>query len=422
MSEGPFHKEIQRAYLLNACLRRHKYSIVLVSWDDPARTKALPGKPKSGVFGPCIADSTVSYWGPDGRLRHCSIIRPCNYTDVTADRLESNFSVPVEGPDGSLINIPLLTYLLDGKYVGGQVDTPLMRPGEHILCSAQACVVPPGPDGIHQEFALTTYTYGKKLLVLVVSHLGTSAYLITKGTHDVMTLLHQKGDSAYRFLATKSSVARTSESAGAGAPAPKEGGDDSYAADTMLFVFQIPMKPDPKPEGAPDDDMELAWPISCVLDDEDRCLEEVCIPGAKAARRRTEVAVVTAGLRVGTATAIPETTKLERDFDFPIRCTAQFYNIGPDITEDDVEFVAPFIQSMYTGAEAVGSLITGEGDQGRKTEADPQALANYSHPMPSTLATFLPWYAAPAPAPAPAPGPGPTPAPTPKERHGAVYG
>ncbi len=394
---------------LRAILAYYGFSIVFFSWDDNGREKMTPGVPFSGVFGPCIADSTVSYRDASGRIVHCHIVRPENFRDWTADRPESCFLLPTRRKDGVMVNVPLATYLSDNTYVGGCMDGPLARPGEHVLCSAQACVIPVGEDGKSRQFFLTTDTYGSELLVLVVSYMGTSPHFVEGGKRGLTTLLHQEDGKTFEFLATKSSVARPvarpgtgggGSGAGAGGggaepPAAKVGGDDSYGADTMLFVFQIPLKRevvrksrgcDSDSDGDGDGDVP-------------RCIGR---GGRVRRQRQTEVAWVSAGSQVGIASTIPSTRKLVRNFDYPIRCTMQLYNIGPapgtskaPISSADVRFFGPNIKLMYDGAAAVGSLVTGDGDKGRLTEAAPEALAAFAASRTQFLASFLPGFVAP---------------------------
>ncbi len=63
---------------------------------------------------------------------------------------------------------------------------------------------------------------------------------------------------------------------------------------------------------------------------------------------------------------------LERDGDFPIRCTLQYYHVverASDIKESHVEAIAAQVNELYDAAAPWnrGSLVTG-GDTGRVTE------------------------------------------------------
>ena len=67
--------------------------------------------------------------------------------------------------------------------------------------------------------------------------------------------------------------------------------------------------------------------------------------------------------------------KIERDHRFPIRVTVQQYvaTEGRKIMKGDMEVIQDFINAVYKGADAVGSLVT-EGKTGRVTEHNVQPI------------------------------------------------
>ncbi len=77
---------------------------------------------------------------------------------------------------------------------------------------------------------------------------------------------------------------------------------------------------------------------------------------------------------------------LERNSEYPIRCTVQYYNVtdSPDITHEQLKEIGETVKKLYTGATATGSLVVGKSE--RVTE---QTQESKRAKIDSPIASFL---------------------------------
>jgi hypothetical protein len=125
----------------------------------------------------------------------------------------------------------------------------------------------------------------------------------------------------------------------------------------MVLLIQVPLK-----QKRP---MRFA-------EEEPMALEMAPTAAGKAADEASnvEAAVIGHGRVEGPFTEV-DGLEIERDPDFPIRVTVQFYKATSNgvISKADVEAIANQIERVYEEADYVGSLVV-DGPSGRPTEHD----------------------------------------------------
>lgn len=217
------------------------------------------GRDKNSCVGPNISDMTLTV--DDRRM---PIIRKPNFSDVTCDLKIADFKVTVgnETKDGELRRIPLTEYI--EKLKDFNPDTAhedqkslLNDRDEHLLASAQACVLPLGhgtdADGKEikeVEFVPEIFNYQSRgadpaVMVIVASSQGTSATVLTSRAQK---LYFNRGGESVQFLAKRLSLDRKERGV-------EDKGDMSAEEQdrNLIMVFQIPLKkPNPPTIRVPD--------------------------------------------------------------------------------------------------------------------------------------------------------------------------
>ena len=125
----------------------------------------------------------------------------------------------------------------------------------------------------------------------------------------------------------------------------------------MVMLIQVPLK-----QQSAFGDFDGAADLSVMA-------EAVPAPAAPhAARSNVEAAVIGHGEVEGPFTEIDD-LDIERDPNFPIRVTVQFYKATDNgvVSEADLAEIDEQIQRIYDDADYVGSLVT-DGRTGRPTE------------------------------------------------------
>lgn len=226
------------------------------------------GRDKNSCVGPNISDMTLTV--DDRRM---PIIRKPNFSDVTCDLEIADFNVTVgnETKDGELRRIPLTEYI--EKLHDFNPDTSdesqkslLIDRDEHILASAQACVLPLGhgkdDDGNEikeVEFVPEIFNYQSRgpdpaVMVIVVSSQGTSATVLTSRAQK---LHFNRGGESVQFLAKRLSLDRKERGV-------EDKGDMTAEEQdrNLIMVFQIPLlKPTPPTTWVPNGWSSNIYPV-----------------------------------------------------------------------------------------------------------------------------------------------------------------
>lgn len=227
----------------------HAYGLKIQStcWEDSSRTK-------NSCWGPNISDMTLTV---DER-RMCMIRKP-NFSDVTCDLPIEDFAVTVgnETEDGQLKRIKLREYIesieefnKETAFDHGREKASLLKDrDEHLLASAQACVLPLESSNLKDktdqtagqevEFVPELFNYQSKsgipaVLVIVASSQGTSAAVISSRTQK---LYFNRGGQAAQFLAKRLSRDRFERGVKIEGEMTEEEQDRN-----LIMIFQIPLQ------------------------------------------------------------------------------------------------------------------------------------------------------------------------------------
>lgn len=325
--------------------RDAKLSLQSVTWEDNGRSKG-------SCWGPCISDMTL------GVDQYCMpLVRgSSNFEDVTWDVEMDRITLVVGNESGSELKKVTLTeylrnfrsYLHDPSQCAGDA-TSLWVDGkdQHVMVSAQACMLPIPKDGTETKFHVQIRNYQSRpqrpaVLAIVASAAGTSAQILDGS---VMSLWHNNNGQRAAFLAERLSAVRTRESPSSPKTKPKEM-TDSEKERNILLVIQVPLK-------RPDSDMDTDT-CDCSSDgDESDCEDEDGDGGD------VEDALLKVGENEGPYTEMNGCT-IERDERFPVRVTAQFYKATMDgkYTKEVWRGISAQLQGARTQAVAISSLVT----------------------------------------------------------------
>ncbi len=305
------------------------------SWEDTARSK-------NSCWGPNISDMTLV---ADNRLM--PMIRKPNYEDVSADVKIENFVVPVGNEVGiPTKRIPFKKYLENaGLYTKNEkIKNLYTKRDETILTSAQFCIVPETSNFNVRLFNYQSYEKNPAVLVIMVSQDGTSATCVTKENQDIFFNLKSK---AFDFTAKRLSEDRKEK----GIESLEQKMTQDEQERNALFIFQVPLKVEKMKSRSYE--MQMAMK-SCK----------------SKGKKGIEHAVLSLGKERGIFQGTEDLT-LERDPEFPIRCTIQYYQITDtlDIPSTVFENFSAKINHVYNSGEAMGSLVVDRPSK-RKTESE----------------------------------------------------
>jgi len=339
-------------------------NIVNVTWEDT-------GRYYNSSVGPNISDMTIQVQAQDPAsgeyyLTLMPVIRYPNFSDLTADISPDDFYLLVGNEHGQPLHRVTLTeylgnireYLSDPASWTGEGASLLAERDTHVLVSAQAAFLPIPAAGQATFnpvlFNYQSYAENPAVLVIVATREGTSATIIDN-TRDGFEygwswgqrlFFNQAGERA-SFTGERLSdfTANNGPAGGSTVTAAGESGLN------MVLLVQVPLKQAPRTYGYAD---------GVVLE---------CAPGVVASSD-VEAAVIGHGPVEGPFTEIAG-LPIERDEDFPIRVTVQFYKATSNgvVSAGDMEEIAGQIKRVYEQADYVGSLVTA-GATGRPTEYD----------------------------------------------------
>jgi hypothetical protein len=362
---------------------QRKMSVVNVTWEDT-------GRAQGSALGPNISDLTLQVRRREPRGGFAShlmpVIRFPNFTDRTGDIPADRFFIRVgnEQRTGSLRSVPLTDVLRNIKGFAAKPDSiagsgNMLAPRDsHFLVSAQAVFLPIPKTG-KAQFNPVLFNYqsapgSPAVLAILVTRQGSSMQVIENRGEDVTAAgwgqelyFDNQGQRAAFTAERKSDVEERIAAQGG----PKTEDDKSAlqkGADT-LFLVQIPLKhhqlgrlggalPTAKKKGGPVP-MTPAKPAPAPS-----------APARSAAREESDVeqAVLGHGPNLGPFNE-GHGLKLERDPQFPIRITVQFYKATSNGVASDIDLdsIARSIGSVYEHAAFVGSLVLPDGDPRRPT-------------------------------------------------------
>ncbi|MGD9030934.1 MAG: hypothetical protein PVG25_14100 [Anaerolineae bacterium] len=357
-------------------VERYDLNILNVTWEDT-------GRYYNSSVGPNISDVTIQVQHKSSRtgdyeLTLMPVIRYPNFSDLTADISPDDFYLLVGNESGEDLQRVSLTeylsqlprYLTDPDSWEGDEVSLMSRRDTHVLVSAQACFLPVPEEG-RAEFNPVIFNYQSyqgdpAVLAIVATREGTSATIIDNvrdafpaGFSWGQRLFFNQGGERASFTGERLSDFVASqdvgrEDSGSSAETPGAVGEEGL---NMVLLIQVPLKQKRPMRFAEEEGMAFGMAPAAA---ETKIYEASDV----------EAAVIGHGEVEGPFTEI-DGLEIERDPDFPIRVTVQFYKATSNgvISEADVEEIADQIQRVYDEADYVGSLVV-DGPSDRPTEYD----------------------------------------------------
>ena len=350
--------------------------ILDVTWEDT-------GRYDNSAVGPNISDMTIQVQQQDPdtgeySLHLMPVIRYPNFSDITGDVPMDQFYVLTGNEKGdelgrvSLKDVlgDLRRYLSEPDSWTGSEKSLLADRDSHVLVSAQAAFLPiPQGDGATFNpvlFNYQSYPGDPAVLTLLVTREGTSATVIDNQrdgfdagrTWGQRLFFNQNGERAsltgQRLSDFQLDPGGDRNSSDQPIEVPGEI-KESEAGLNMVMLIQVPLKQkQPFLPAEPMAVMAEAGAADAEFSSQDRS--------------NVEAAVIGHGEVEGPFTEI-DNLDIERDPDFPIRVTVQFYKATSNgvVSADDMREIHEQIQKVYDDADYVGSLVL-DGRQGRPTE------------------------------------------------------
>ncbi|MGK7889700.1 MAG: hypothetical protein AB4042_10225 [Leptolyngbyaceae cyanobacterium] len=354
--------------------------ILNVTWEDTGRFN-------NSAVGPNISDMTiqVQQQNPqtgDYQLHLMPVIRYPNFTDTTADIPIDRFYVPVGNEKGEELRSVSLEellgnlrlYLSEPDSWTSRENSLLADRDSHVLVSAQACFLPVPQEG-RAEFNPVLFNYqsypeNPAVLTILATREGTSVTIIDNQrdgfeaglTWGQRLFFNQNGDRASLtgqrisdFLTPDPEDTYEPSTTGPSAAEPTE--DTESDGLNLVMLIQVPLK-QTNAYRSGEEDLSMAMPSAAM--------DSMMLESAG----DVEAAVIGHGEVEGPFTEI-DGLAIERDPDFPIRVTVQFYKATSNgiVSETDMQDIRQQIAKVYAEADYVGSLVV-DGLTGRPTEYD----------------------------------------------------
>ncbi|MBE9140219.1 hypothetical protein IQ254_23970 [Nodosilinea sp. LEGE 07088] len=354
-------------------------NVLNVTWEDTGRFYG-------SSVGPNISDMTiqVQQQDPDSgdyQLHLMPVIRHPNFADISADIPLEDFFVLVGNEAGEdLRRVPLNEVLGDLR---GYLHEPDSWPGRvrsllaprrdsHVLVSAQACFLPIPQEGL-ATFNPVLFNYQSRpgdpaVLTLLATREGTSATVIDNqrdgfeaGQTWGQRLFFNKNGERASLTGQRLSDFQTDQPTGQteNPDSPRPGGEaveENSEGLNLVLLIQVPLK---------QRNVRQNWSMM----DEEAALAPAA-PQASRVGSDVEAAVIGHGAVEGPFTEI-DGMAIERDPDYPIRVTVQFYKATSNgvVSEADMVEIRQQIDRVYADADYVGSLVV-DGPSDRPTEHD----------------------------------------------------
>lgn len=375
---------------LSGRVRRRGLSLVNVMWEDT-------GRAQGSALGPNISDFTLQVRRRDPSRGFVSslmpVIRPPNFVDRTGDVPADKFFVRVGNErNQSLRSVPLTdvlrdirSFLSDSSSIGGSGN--LLAPRDsHFLVSAQAVFLPIPQKG-KAEFNPALFNYQSSpgspaVLTLLITRQGTSVAVIENRAEDASAAVG-RGQELYfnnhgertAFTAERKTDVKARIEAKGGPQTEDDRSALAKGAD-VLFVVQVPLRHQNRGRlgvAVPAMADEMA-PMSAPAAPSKKSAPAAAAParsfggGARAEVSDVEQAVLGHGPNLGPYHE-GRGARLERDPQFPIRVTVQFYKATSNgvVSDIDLDAISRSIGSVYEHADFVGSLVMPDGDPRRPT-------------------------------------------------------
>lgn len=351
-------------------------NLLNITWEDT-------GRYLDSCVGPNISDMTIQVGLEDPvdgffELFLMPIIRYPNYTDLTTDLDPQDFTLLVGNEKGeSLKRISLYQFLEDpcsyltdpGSWPGDGHKSLLAERDVKVLVSAQACFLPVPKQGkaVFNPvlFNYQSYAGDPAVLTILATREGTSVTIIdnVRDAFSSGALWGQRlffnragerasltGERMSDFLADPENSQKTGEDKG-----PSVSPQDQENNLNMVLLIQVPLKQKYSMRAAVAEESMDDFPSAAG--------------GAECKSRDIEKAVIGSGKAEGPFTEIDHIA-IERDPNFPVRVTVQFYlaTATGQITEDDMDSIFTQIDKVYKQGDYISSLVTGGGKTGRITE------------------------------------------------------
>ncbi|CAN5839234.1 hypothetical protein BH23CYA1_BH23CYA1_06550 [soil metagenome] len=345
----------------------HGLQILDVTWEDT-------GRYDNSAVGPNISDMTIQVEHTDPRsgeaqLHLMPVIRYPNFSDVTADVPLQRFSVLTGNEKGEAVEPVLLAEVLEDlrshltqpdswlNARTGRNQSLLAERDSHVLVSAQAAFLPI-PEGGEATFNPVLFNYQSypgdpAVLTLLATREGTSVTVIDNQrdgfdagrTWGQRLFFNQNGERS-SLTGKRISDFRSEQNGSEAIPLGEVTAEDGL---NMVMLIQVPLKQKEPFRSAVSGDM----------------LFEAAPAPAMARPSNVEAAVIGHGPVEGPFTEI-DNLAIERDPDFPIRVTVQFYKATSNgvVSAADLAEIDAQIKRIYDDADYVGSLVTdGRGDR-----------------------------------------------------------
>lgn len=344
---------------------RYGFDVLNVTWEDT-------GRYKGSSVGPNISDMTIQVGWRDAsgqfRVTAMPVIRFPNFSDKTADIDPREFTLLVGNERGRrLTRVSLYEFLASPDRFLSNPDSwrsrtrSLLAPrDEKVLVSAQACFLPIPKQGI-ATFNPVVFNYQSErnnpaVLTILATREGTSTTIIDNvrdpfepGAVWGQRLFHNQNGMRASLTGQRQSDVRAGGSNGSSG--------NSLSGSNMVLLIQVPLK--------------HREPRRAYYDMAPGSGGGGFSGGAMKAEGRSsdvENAVIGHGAFEGVFTEM-DNLAVERDPNFPVRVTVQFYKATSNGVVDDKDLAAirQDIETVYEQGDAVGSLVT-DGSTGRVTE------------------------------------------------------
>jgi hypothetical protein len=348
-------------------------NVLNVTWEDTGRFYG-------SSVGPNISDMTIQVQQQDPvsqqhQLHLMPVIRHPNFEDISADIPLDSFFLQVGNEKGEDLRRVALSEVLGD--LRSYLNTPdswsgrgrsLLAPqrDSHVLVSAQACFLPIPQEGL-ATFNPVLFNYQSRpgdpaVLTILATREGTSVTVIDNqrdgfeaGQTWGQRLFFNKNGERASFTGQRLSDFQAVENPDGRAG---EVAEDDTEGLNMVLLIQVPLKQRaPMGLGAPNGMAAMA-PTAAAPLMESRGPSDV------------EAAVISHGAVEGPFTEIDDLA-IERDPDYPIRVTVQFYKATSNgvVSEADMAEIREQIDRVYAEADYVGSLVV-DGPSDRPTEHD----------------------------------------------------
>ncbi|MGI8923419.1 MAG: hypothetical protein ACR2HJ_05165 [Fimbriimonadales bacterium] len=338
-------------------------NILNVTWEDTGRFK-------NSAVGPNISDMTIQVGVENAQTRQFEVtcmpvIRNPNYSDLTCDIDPRGFTLLVGNQKGRTLKRVSLyqflenptEYLTDPSSWRGRGRSLAAPRDTHALVSAQACFLPIPKSG-KATFNPVLFNYQSvsgdpAVLTILCTREGTSTTIIDNKRDAFST-----GSVWGQRLFHNANGERTSLTGERLSDFISRGGSGKGPGLSMVLLVQVPLKQKHPMRGGGGFGAGADYGLSAPSTKSE----------AKGGRSDVEAAVIGHGEVEGPFTEI-DNLAIERDPNFPVRVTVQFYKATSNgvVSEADMTTIKKEIEQVYSLSDYVGSLVT-QGETGRPTE------------------------------------------------------